>query len=241
MLRANWIGEGACYNSPKTATHIARECLHFSIRTLERALLIKNLEKLLKLSKRCDEISFSDDPKAQNEFRNLRKQMTGLMEHYTDNMIIVAAYENYLKAKLLIKGYLIHQIDRNWEEYKTLSNKQRRQPIRVCDIPEISRVNSVQHREDTKYQSLLDQTLKITTLLSPDYLKALELSDEVVFLLKRSVKERNKLHYLAVVLYRAGHKDFQDYRLLSEYLREKVNLMLLGTEIQPDKSLETDI
>ena len=57
MLRANFVGEGACYNSIKDAIHVARGCLQHSIRAIDRALVIQNIDKLLKLSKRCEEIT----------------------------------------------------------------------------------------------------------------------------------------------------------------------------------------
>ncbi len=230
MLRANFVEEGACYNSIKDAIDVARGCLHFAIRTIDRALIIQNIDKLLKLSKRCGEINFSDNTKLQQEFRKLRSQMLSLMEHYTDNMLIVVAYENYLKAKLLIEGYLIHRIDSNQEEYKTISRRQKKHPIKVSDIAEITNVNSHKYLDGLVYKSLLDTTLSISTLLSPNYVKATGLPVSIVDILRSSVKERNKLHYLVLVLFPVGNKDFQNYKFLSQYFRKEVAFLLSATE-----------
>lgn len=230
MLRANFVGEGACYNSIKDAIHVARGCLHLSIRAIDRALVIQNIDKLLKLSKRCEEINFSDNPKLQQEFRKLRLQMRSLMDHYTDNLLIVAAYENYLKAKLLIEGYLIHRINYNQEEYKSMSRRQKEHPVKISDIDEITDINSHKCQDGLVYKSLLDATLTISTLLSPNYVKATGLPVSVVNILISSVKERNKLHYLVLELFPVGNNDFQNYKFLYQYFRKEVAFLLSSTE-----------
>ncbi len=230
MLRANFVGEGACYNSIKDAIHVARGCLHLSIRAIDRPLVIQNIDKLLKLSKRCEEINFSDNPKLQQEFRKLRLQMRSLMDHYTDNLLIVAAYENYLKAKLLIEGYLIHLINYNQEEYKSMSRRQKEHPVKISDIDEITDINSHKCQDGLVYKSLIDKTITISMLLNRNYVKATGLPDSIVDILKSSVTERNKLHYLVFELYPVGSNTFQNYKFLSQYCRKEVSFLVSSTE-----------
>jgi hypothetical protein len=99
-----------------------------------------------------------------------------------DDTFIVSAFENYAKAILLKKGYMIHAIDKPNE----LKKKQKVKPIHK---------RTILSKKYSENYYISHNTIGISTLLKPNYINILKLSDDEVFALEKCRKYRNKIHF----------------------------------------------
>lgn len=196
---------------------------------MDRAPVIKSIDNLLKLSKKRDQFLSKDmDDKAYS----LNSKIYKYVDTYIDDLTIAAAYENYLKAKLLILGYVIHKIDPIDNGFKALAKKQKKAPIGIKCIP----LPEKRPRVGTKYAdeiftTLKKQTIDISTVIgSKKYCDILNLPDDLVKILKEIIKERNKVHYWVVQLTNLSTSRFENIKTLGDYLTQEVKELLSTTD-----------
>lgn len=215
-ILANFVQEGSCYTSDLERLGVARGALRFSQMRLDRALVIKNINNLLKLSKKRDQFrSKGIGDKADS----LNSKIFNSVDTYIDDLTIVAAYENYLKAKLLILGYVIHKIEPIDDGFKILARKQKKSPVEIKFIPQPEKRPraGTKHTEEI-FTALKRQTIDISTVIgSKKYRDILNLPDDIVKILKGIIKERNKVHYWVVHSTNLSTSRFENIKILADY------------------------
>lgn len=228
-ILANFVQEGSCYTSGLERLYVARGALRFSQMRLDRAPVIKNITNLLELSKQRDQFrSKRIDDKADS----LNSEIFSSVDTYIDDFTIVAAYENYLKAKLLILGYVIHKIEPVDDVSKELAKKQKISPVEIKIIPPPEkRLNAKSKHTEEVFTALKRQTIDISTVIgSKKYCDILKLPDDIVKILKEIVKERNRVHYWVVQSTNLSTWRFENIKILADYLSQEVEALLSTTD-----------
>ena len=85
---------------------------------LNRSPAVQNIDDLLERSKQRDKLR---EEGLHDKADSMNTELSKFVDSYIDDLTIVAACENYLKAKLLICGYVIHKIDTINDNLKELS------------------------------------------------------------------------------------------------------------------------
>jgi hypothetical protein len=113
-----------------------------------------------------------------------------------DAFRITACFENLFKARLLLRGWLIHQIA--LANLPDLAHRQRTHPVRISSL---KRLEGVLHHRDIGYEfrSLTPKTLRWSTLVNnPAYRAEIRLPDRLFDALAPFAGKRNTLHFLAL-------------------------------------------
>ncbi len=142
-----------------------------------------------------------------------------------DSILISICFENYLKAILLFKGFVIHNINK---EAPTLRSKQRKSPVSISElhshepIPEnITDENgSVRHT----IQCLDRYTIGLKKILSePDYRSLFtEIDGNLEAIIRSYYDERNELHYMGTTLNSYGESKIKDVETMIDFVNENV-------------------
>jgi hypothetical protein len=106
-----------------------------------------------------------------------------------DNIRISICFENYFKAKLLLNGLVIHNIDKNGNQ--ALCKKQVDTPVEVREI-----IPSMSPKDlDILKKSLKETSLNYNILLSKEsYFKFFNVGNQNLDFLKILNRKRNRLH-----------------------------------------------
>ena len=150
----------------------------FAIQNFVKAEQIKNIKLI-------------DDFITSEGYKDLYKRTEFISNNFNifsnallDNVIISITFENYFKAKLLMSGFIIHEIDSN--KNKKLFKLQKSEPIRISEI----NVNN-----SNEFSELKTKTLNYGILLKEnDYHKYFNIDNSTLLYLKKINKRRNELH-----------------------------------------------
>jgi hypothetical protein len=124
------------------------------------------------------------------------KFMWSLDPSVVDAFRITTCFENLFKARLILGGWLIHEIRRDKE--LDLWKRQRSEPIRVSAVKSIE---GLVGKRDIGYvfETLSTKTIQWTTLVEqPRYRLAIGLPDSLFEALRPYATKRNSLHFLAL-------------------------------------------
>lgn len=161
-----------------------------SITYFKKAYLIQNLSK------------------AENHFDNVfellsngakripREDPIFFEESLMDSIKIIICFENYMKAVLIRKGYLVHEIKLKdyGRKFKPLGNINRT-PIKFTDYKKIERFYYDAGAECYVLRGLKSSTISFNTLLNnSDYQDIIKLPLNIVRLLNSFNQYRNSLH-----------------------------------------------
>jgi hypothetical protein len=110
-----------------------------------------------------------------------------------ENLKIAAGFELHLKARLLSKDFVVHEIDGRSLDYKTLAKEQETRPISKS---ELFIIRSYYFDGQQNYlPGLKDTSLKYSKLTDePEYRKMLDLSDDHLDMIKDYRDLRNQIH-----------------------------------------------
>jgi len=191
MLRANTLAEGACYRDLRTRKWVAICILEQCYRICEGASLLRRLDDLAA-------IDFNNFTNRDNEARfRLHDLIISLDPPVLDAVRIATCFENLFKARLLLRGYIIHQIDKKAlsSSYKYLADEQQARPIKISEIKHAEGLQRRNH--DYAFQSLSSFTLTYSRLVTQEaYKTQLHLPPKLFKSLADIVDNRNNLHYL---------------------------------------------
>ncbi|MBV1731032.1 MAG: hypothetical protein KUA38_02180, partial [Hydrogenophaga sp.] len=105
-------------------------------------------------------------------------------QHTVDELVLIAAFENYAKGELLLKQFIPHEINAP----KDIKKEQKSKPIHI--------------RTCRKHNATIgDKTIFASTLLKPAYNRYLNLSALTLTELDQLVKIRNLAHFQLVSIY----------------------------------------
>jgi hypothetical protein len=151
-----------------------------------------------------------------NSDNRLRIQEAVMINQLLDSIRICTCFENYMKAVLLQRGYLINQIKQS--KYPSLNYEHT--PVKFSDFKKISKVKNHDDLIGWKYDIKKD-TIKLHTLIQPDYQKKLRLPPYIVVLLKELIKSRNKLHFHNKLEWNLTEDFFQTIRFTKFWVEKK--------------------
>lgn len=149
---------------------------------IERASLAMNAHIALNLSNAWQLIPGGGISQNREIGETLRAAERQLYDFTHDDLFIVAAFENYAKAMLLSKRYVVHLI----QCPKSLSNQQKKKPIHIntirakCNLPELW---------------FKHHTIGVGHLLKPNYIKLLNISDRAEYAIGQCRGIRNQIHF----------------------------------------------
>ena len=145
MLRASHWEEGVCYTGPVYRKKIALSMLAQAHRIFTPTSRIRHLAR----------ISGALNARTGRERSAAHRFFSTLDPAVVDAFRITSCFENLFKARLILRGYLIHQIDKGVQP--GLWKQQRERPIRVSTL---KRAEGHVNKRDIGYefQSLADKT-----------------------------------------------------------------------------------
>jgi len=149
------------------------------------------------LLERIDEIAstFGSTDKEQDRFLSI---IWSLDSPTLDAARICICFENFFKAELLLKGYIIHRIDKAalTPTYRYLAADQKTRPIKITEI-KLAEGLRWKRNNNYSFQTLTPFTIEFTLFLKePSYKSKIRLPEGVFLALKRINTKRNMLHYL---------------------------------------------
>lgn len=213
MLKGKALYGAACYTNLKTRKWVAVGLLLSSYKIFHESLLIKKL-KLLKANYGKDEKSF----------KRIAKIIQTIKNPIVDITRICICFENYLKVELLLKGYIIHNIDAKVKnkKYKSLAKKQKTQPIRIS---EIKKKEGLIGKKGNLYdfESLLETTIGFKTMFSKQaYRNQLRFPAKLFDILEQVNRKRNTLHCLLDTSYSYSESTIDDYIFLKSIVNNRL-------------------
>lgn len=243
MLRLTRIEEGACYVTDTTNLYVAWSMLCSSSKLFWGCGIIKDLDRAKSLSDQA----FGDKPEALPELIELLQNVESPV---LDAVRIVICFENYFKAKMLLEGYVIHQMKLDvcrqyYPQFVTINARkvllQKTTPIL---IEEVKHAENPEGYSIEPLQTLTKQTIGIGVLLGQPKYRTVFLRDQtpddqkLLSLLQSLNDTRNTLHFLNIE-YIASGMAVGDFVFLRDYVTSHIDA-LANKIIDEDKSeLET--
>jgi hypothetical protein len=172
----------------------------------------------------------------------------GIESPVLDAVRIMVCFENYFKAKLLLEGYVIHQMDLNVcrEHYPQFTTGKTRRRLLQRTIP-IS-IDEIKHAENHKGHSieplrtLTKRTIGMSTLLGESRYRAIYLDDQATddqqlfAVLNRLNQTRNTLHFLNAEYIASGGQVAPNLVFLHDYVLDHIDA--LGNKIGEESKSE---
>jgi len=169
-------------------------------------------------------------------FSELIELLQNIESPVLDAVRIVICFENYLKAKMLLNGYLIHQMDVNvcrggYSQFVTKNTKkellQKTTPVLIDDIKQ---AEGQDHWSTEPLQTLTKQTIGMGILLERPKYRALYSTDQapddqkMFSVLQGLNNTRNTLHFLNIE-YIAGGMAIGDFVFLCDYVSNHIDAL----------------
>lgn len=226
MLTLWKIEDGACYISEETKTYVAWSLLCYSSKMFWGCGMIKELDKAKSLSDKV----FGDEPTALPELIRLLQNIESPL---LDAVRIVICFENYFKAMLLLKNYVIHRMDTTvcskfpqFIKGRGTQLLQKSTPILLQDIKQAENRDTVW--SVAPLQLLTPRTIEISTLLEKPkyraiYSKGKEIDDKLFPLLQALNSTRNSLHFLNVEYIASGGLGVDQFVFLRDYVLKHID------------------
>jgi len=180
------VEDTRAYYSKEYAERILEELFFNAYRTLKSVYIFRNFEEYL--------IQLKSD---KNQDKKEEYWNASYYEKLTDYVKISIAFENFNKAVLIEKGYLVHKLKRSTatkELYKAQNNGE---PIKIKELKSVC--SFIKERPVTKYY--LDglqrgfPTISYSETLNNNYQSIISLDSELLHKLKEINNLRNRLHF----------------------------------------------
>lgn len=202
------------YVDPLNASGLALNLLTFGISIFSNAKRIKEYDAFASLNV------------GKSELVDIDKATPFLIEHMVNMFRIITCFENYCKAILLLNGYVVHIIKHNHkdkvlnEQYKQLSNKQKKMPV---SVKEVRHVEQFIIRPAEKVKALLpgitNKTISFDTMLtSSRYQKVIQLPIGILQTLHDYNRYRNTHHLYVQEHFHISDKIVNDVALLKDFI-----------------------
>jgi len=177
------------YYSPETINETTQAMVLFGAEHFRRAYIVMHLDKL-KQHVHDQKLKLKSDL----EFHTFINDF--FFETLTDAIKICIFFENYMKAVLLSKDYLIHKIGRN-KGCEELEQQQKKRPVTTFEFHSVKNFDICHDQKTVQHTALTNQTLTFSTLLSDPYQQVIGLPDTLKYFLHKLAAERNELHFIS--------------------------------------------
>ena len=244
MLSLRNIEDGACYIIEDTKNYVAWSMLRYASKIFWGCETIKELDRAKYLS---DRVFIENETSAFSELIDLFQHIESSV---LDAVRIVICFENYFKAVLLLKNYVIHRMEvdicrKDFPQFVT--GKAQRQllqkstPILISDVKQAE--NHVRVSVEP-LRTLNNQTIDIGTLLREPkyrsvYSKGKESDDRLFPLLQSLNKTRNSLHFLNIQYIAMGGLAVDSFLFLRDYVSAYIDAYAENFYKDNESSLES--
>jgi hypothetical protein len=177
------------------------------------------IQKLPLYKKICDDINSGKhpDPTELTEFA---------FENLVDSIKIIICFENFFKGFLLLKGFIIHRLDNNI--FKDLAKQQKNRPILLSEVLAQKnwgvneRLDLIDSRIGREVRGIGKNTIGMNEIFSARYIRAMDVSQDIVELCKNYIDHRNKLHYYIGESLSIGKSSYKDLIKLIDFVNDNV-------------------
>jgi hypothetical protein len=173
----------SCYWTDQNCASTAVDLIHFGYGQFRRAKKIGQLDMLKALH------TNGNQPEYQKEVLEFG------LEGVIDAVRICICFENYMKAKLLAEGFLVHELDKDVTGIKDLAKAQRERPVSLKEAVHLSGGWSKSPDGLDYLVGVRKQTLKMSWMLGKAYQEKIDLPASVLKYLDGVNKQRNELHF----------------------------------------------
>jgi hypothetical protein len=172
--------------------------------------------------------------------KDIEKAKPFCNENIVDHFKIITCFENYMKAKLLDNGYVVHNIKAgdaknisNDEKYKHLHNKQKKMPVALS---ELTLIEDFIMRPNEKVKvflpGIINNTVSINTMLKSRYQKVIQFPENVLKTIKALNEHRNTHHFFIFEYLTMTDSTVKDLVELKEFV--DTEMVLLYTKLQSE-------
>lgn len=202
------------YFHKRNMAGIAMNLIATSISTFNQCNIIPNLVFLK--SKINDKIN-------EDEFKKIAKIA---FQEPIDNVRIIMCFENYMKAILLSKGYIIHQLDKNNVKIKSLINKNYDEPILLSELNQYESFYFNVDKNMHTINGIKKETLNVSRLFKEKFQDIISLPKEILDCIININTERNSLHYQIGYKFENSIKKISELEQLSFFVNNDMKIMI---------------
>jgi len=206
--------------------------------------VIKRLDQAKSLS---DQLFDQCEPAAFTELLELFQRMESPV---LDAVRIVTCFENYFKARLLMAGYVIHQMDVSaCQEHhpQFVTGRTRKRLLQNTTPISIAEVKRAERREGYNVKplrTLTNRTVTMSMLLGKPRYRAIYLNDrapddqKLLSVLRKLNETRNTLHFLNVEYIALGGMPVDEFVFLRDYVSDHVDALAERTRNESESELK---
>ncbi len=202
------------YRNQENARGIAITMIDFGYKQFKTTFKSQNLEKLKNI---CEKGFYAP---SDNELI-----LDFVFNELTDSIKLSICFENIMKAILLSNLYVIHAIDSNIPELKPLASKQRKEPIQVKELLNISpwqhnnNIDCIDESVKQQIRGLKEQTINYSTMIgNTAYLNHFNFPSTIIELLQSENLQRNRLHLYNYASFQARKSTYENFKIISEFI-----------------------
>lgn len=245
MLRLTRIEEGACYVSDTTNLYIAWSMLCHSSKLFWGCETIRKLDQAKSLFDRVIE------QHAGAAWSELLELYQSIESPVLDATRIIICFENYFKARLLLEGYVIHQMDLNVcrEHYpQFVIGKARQRLLQETTPISIDEVKLAEKHEGysvVPLRTLTSRTIGMGILRKKPRYRVVYSKDrtpddgELFSALQRLNETRNTLHFLNVEYIASGGLGPDQFMFLRDYVSSHIDDLANRIQSESESRLES--
>lgn len=183
------------YISEEARRGVAKNLLLYAHGMLSQCNKVKHYKELKKISQKVEMNLGKKKPKMNHKLARKWEKLSPVREAVIDDVKIITSFEWIFKAKLLENGFLIHKININ--KLHKLAKKQFESPISVDEYLGHDSFLVDREKRHKSLPKLRKQTLSFSQMLSKNYTDSfLFKEDQLLDLLEKINKRRNRIHYL---------------------------------------------
>ena len=193
---------------------IANSLIVFGAEVLKRSQVIKEIDVLRKINVDLNNKRFSHQNSIIKEF---------MFEYLIDCIRISIFFENYMKAELIIRGFCVHRIKREIEEFRALAEDQYKRPIELKEINDIEPFEINTEQQTIFHKAIKKTTIGIKDLIgSEEYLKNYQFEDKIIEYIKELNINRNNLHFHDSIEFQISDSFIDKIERLNEFVDKTI-------------------
>ena len=185
------------------------------LRRVKKLATLRDLNNKLQKSSATNEIN--------HEVNTLLLKHFPPHDSFLDDVKLIICFENYMKATLLSKGYLIHIItDTRKRKISALKKSQskKRRPVKISDYVQLENPTFDSKLAKNTYLTLSDKTINFSHLLNNNYQKVIDLPAPILKILNEKNQRRNSLHFLTSYSTSLGPSLISETELLIQFIND---------------------
>lgn len=215
-----------CYYAEQNAKGIALSLLTFGYENFAGAIHIDRIDELETF------VNHPDFKKPEFFIKNVQQFA---FDNLLDAIKICICFENYMKAKLILNDYVVHEI-KGIPKYEPLKQIQKKRPIESNEVKEIETWKKIDGQERYYLPGLTEKTIQFNTMLNKEkYQKVIGLSPEVRKIISKINDHRNSLHFLTGEMGSYGKERVNELKQIIDFV--ETDLFILQNQLVDDLKL----